>query len=281
MAALGGLALLGAAAWAVLPPSWRELRVSEYKGLSRALSVQDARPGQGVLRPPRAALGRGKPHGSVPPRAGPQPSGPGAAGGTDRRVRGRRRAHDHRCLRRAGRAARLSRLFDRRARLCADGAARRAGPRRGGRAGGAAGDRPRRGAYRRGRAQPGHGPAGARGLRRLRRRDLRPARRHDPRGRGAPLPRRVPARMGYHPVAGPRRQRRGCGRAGLERELPLHRGSVRGLLPAPRARRLAERHRRGRPSAAERAQARRHRARRAGAARGRRARRTAWSSCAD
>ena len=43
MAALGGLALLGAAVWAALPPSWRELRVSEYKGLSRALSVQDAR----------------------------------------------------------------------------------------------------------------------------------------------------------------------------------------------------------------------------------------------
>ena len=225
-------------------------------------------PGRGVLRPPGAALGRREPHGSVPPRAGPQPPGSGAADGTDRRVRRRRRAHDHRCLRWAGRATRLSRLFDRRARLCPDGAARGAGPRRGGRACGAAGDRPPRGAHRRGRAQPGHGPAGAGGLRRLRRRDLRPPRRHDPRCRGAPLPRRVPARMGRHPAAGPRRQRRGCGRAGLERELPLHRRGIRGLLPAPRARRLAERHRRGRPAAAERAQARRHRARRAGAARG-------------
>ena len=43
MAALGGLALLGAAVWAALPPSWSELRISEYKGLSRALSVQDAK----------------------------------------------------------------------------------------------------------------------------------------------------------------------------------------------------------------------------------------------
>ena len=91
MAALGGLALLGAVVWAALPPSWRELRVSEYKGFSRALTVQDARLVRGIFQPPGAALGRGEPRGSVPPRARPQPPGSGTADGTARRLRRRRR----------------------------------------------------------------------------------------------------------------------------------------------------------------------------------------------
>ncbi len=43
LAAVGGVAVFGVFTWSALPPAWLGLHVSEYKGLSRALRVQDAR----------------------------------------------------------------------------------------------------------------------------------------------------------------------------------------------------------------------------------------------
>lgn len=43
LTAVGAAALFGTLAWSALPPAWLGLHVSEYKGLSRTLRVQDAR----------------------------------------------------------------------------------------------------------------------------------------------------------------------------------------------------------------------------------------------
>jgi spermidine synthase len=43
VAALSALAVLGAAAWWAAPPGWTGLRISEFKPLSQALRIQDAR----------------------------------------------------------------------------------------------------------------------------------------------------------------------------------------------------------------------------------------------
>ena len=43
LVAVGAVAAIGSAAWLLAPPSWTALRISEFKGLTRALAIQDAR----------------------------------------------------------------------------------------------------------------------------------------------------------------------------------------------------------------------------------------------